>query len=285
MPPQSWFCGDTTFSSCWGSFLEGWRLFLRWGSSDWWPERARYQLGGRGAQAVLQGPGEPPLPKGMFPGFHLHHQWVTGSENNPKRSSCDWTGQRRENTPCTLLNIPLLLMWKHIQSSTWKPSQNHWGFLTVSGAALRYPAASPQNYFPAVSPVSLITPNASGVWGNTEGGIHWQIAQFSWIWGLLSSGWQVSVRSIAVWICCYTPPSSAFQSWSLAPRGHITSSGLWRLYLAPSSLSWDTFLHSSTSKLSLRKSLLPYPFEVMQLSPRSRCQRDPSAGFSFSSNS
>lgn len=31
------------------------------------------------------------------------------------------------------------------------------------------------------------------------------------------------------------------------------------------------------------KSLLPYPFfEVMQLSPRSRCRRDPSAGFSFS---
>lgn len=31
-------------------------------------------------------------------------------------------GQRRAKTPCTLLNIPLLLMWKHIQSSTWKPS-------------------------------------------------------------------------------------------------------------------------------------------------------------------
>lgn len=46
-------------------------------------------------------------------------------------------GQRRENTPCALLNIPLLLMWKHIRSSTWKPSRSHRGCSALSGAALR----------------------------------------------------------------------------------------------------------------------------------------------------
>lgn len=77
-----------------------------------------------------------------------------------------WDGGR-ESTPCTLLSIPLLLMWKHVQehmeaiTGSLRPFTRKWGCVTPlrSFTTELCPCCFYSN--------GLITSSASRVWGDT----------------------------------------------------------------------------------------------------------------------
>lgn len=106
----------------------------------------------------------------------------------------------RENTPCALLSIPLLPMWKHIQeqhmeaiTGSLRPFTSKWGCVTLlrSFTTELFPCCFYSN--------GLITSSASRVWGDTEGGgggVPCQTAPHYMFLCFLFSSRRVSVRSV-----------------------------------------------------------------------------------------
>lgn len=101
-----------------------------------------------------------------------------------------------QNTPCTLLSIPLLLTWKHMQEQhleairgSLRPFTSKWGCVTLlrSFNTELFPCCFYSN--------GLITSSASQVWGDTErGGVPCQTAPHYMFWCFLFSSRRVLVN-------------------------------------------------------------------------------------------